>query len=336
MIKKILKRLFEPIDQKFKIRGHIRLVYNYWIDLLSYEKYSITFHVKDLKNKEAELILNYHGLEKGLLHNDIKEAFAKERIIKLHKLLSDDEIIKNISRSQIRIGFQVVCEYFEVQKSCGYDISSFYTEEQYNLYRSILGNLYIENQSGVIDWTDSDFYSKVNSNFESFAFSRKSIRNFTGEKIPDNLLNSAIQLANTAPSVCNRQASNVYLVEDKGLIDSVLSVQGGFRGYTENVRQLLILTNDRKYYYSIGERNQLYIDGGIYLMNLLYALHFYRIANCPIHWGKTIHDDRSLYNFIKIPDSEKIICMIPIGIAKKQFKTTLSLRRDVTENFIKL
>ncbi|MFT4071746.1 MAG: nitroreductase family protein [Dysgonamonadaceae bacterium] len=333
---KILKKLLGPINRRFKLKSQIELAYNYWIDFLLYRKYSIAFHVEDLKNKEAELILNYHGIEKGFLHNNIKAGFAKDRIIKLHRLLSDSEIIENINRSQIRVAFQVMCEYFELQKKYGYNISNFYTEAQYNSYRSTLDSLYNENESGVIEWTDSEFYSRVDSNFESFAFSRKSIRNFTGEKIPDNILSSAIQLANTAPSVCNRQASNVYLVENKSKIDKILNIQGGFKGYTANVNQLLILTNDRRYYYTNGERNQLYIDGGIYLMNLLYALHFNKIANCPIHWGKTIQQEKALNGIIAIPEAEKVICMIPIGISQKEFKTTLSLRRNFFENFFKL
>src|SRR5690606_473096 len=110
-----------------------------------------------------------------------------------------------------------------------------------------------------------------------------------------------------------------------------LDIQGGFKGYSENVSQLLIVTNDRKYYYTIGERNQLYIDGGIFLMNLLYSLHFYKIAHCPANWGKEIRDEDRLNKVIAFPESEKIICMIPIGIAVNQFKVTLSKRRNLSE-----
>lgn len=67
------------------------------------------------------------------------------------------------------------------------------------------------------------------------------------------------------------------------------------------------------------------------LMNLLYALHFYKIANCPVHWGKTVQEEKYLESVLTIPESEKIICMIPIGIAKEKFKVTLSQRRDLTE-----
>jgi nitroreductase len=77
----------------------------------------------------------------------------------------------------------------------------------------------------------------------------------------------------------------------------------------------------------------MYIDGGIFLMNLLYALHFYKIANCPANWGKIIQEEKLLNKYISIPEPEKIICMIPIGLIEEKFRVTLSKRRDVNELF---
>ncbi|MDD4781718.1 MAG: nitroreductase family protein, partial [Tissierellia bacterium] len=102
--------------------------------------------------------------------------------------------------------------------------------------------------------------------------------------------------------------------------------------YSDNLSQLIVLTSDRSYFYSIGERYQLYIDGGIYLMNLLYALHYYEIAACPAHWGMPIEADIKVQKIIGLNDSEKIICLIAIGKPVDEFKTTLSLRRSYNEN----
>jgi nitroreductase len=89
--------------------------------------------------------------------------------------------------------------------------------------------------------------------------------------------------------------------------------------------------SDRNYYYSIGERNQLYIDGGVFLMNLLYALHYYKIGACPAHWGFNYKQDKEIQKELNLSGSEKVICLIPIGIPKEEFKTTLSLRRKNEE-----
>lgn len=136
--------------------------------------------------------------------------------------------------------------------------------------------------------------------------------------------------------MCNRQACKVYLLEDKERIDKLLAIQGGLTGYTENINQVLLLTVDCNYFYTVGERNQLYIDGGMFLMNMLYALHFYKIANCPANWGKLIQEEKLLTGIVDISESEKIICVIPIGIAKDKFRVTLSQRRELNEVLVKI
>lgn len=318
-----------------KLGKRINLISNFYHDYILYKKYATAFSKKDLKNKEADLILNYHSLEKGMLFKKMKSGFAKNRILNLHKILNDKDIIKNAHRSQIKVGYQVICKYYELHQAKNLDISEFYTEAQYDFYKSVLQNGYDDCFSGIYSWSKNDFYHDVQSkSFADFAKSRQSIRDFTGEKINQERIKKAIEIANTAPSVCNRQASNVYLIENKTKIDEILKVQGGFTGYTDNVNQLLIVTNDRKFYYTVGERNQFYIDGGLYLMNLLYALHYLQIANCPANWGKTKKDEDKLKPWIDIPESEKIICLIPIGEATESFNTTLSKRRPIEETLI--
>jgi nitroreductase len=124
----------------------------------------------------------------------------------------------------------------------------------------------------------------------------------------------------------------VNLVDNKKKIDDILMIQGGLKGYSEKLSQLIVLTSDRNYFYSIGERYQLYIDGGIYLMNLLYALHYYEIAACPAHWGMPIESDKKVEKILGLNESEKIICLIAIGKPVAEFKTTLSTRRTCAEN----
>ena len=103
------------IDQKMSIS----LIRNYVSDYYYFRKYSLTFNKNGIKNKEANIILQYHGLEKGMLYDDMKSGFAPYRVKSLHFMLNDTEIISLINiRSQIRVGYQVMCKYY------GYTIQS--------------------------------------------------------------------------------------------------------------------------------------------------------------------------------------------------------------------
>lgn len=329
-IKFFLRPFYIPLIE-YTINS-INLYSNFSGDLILFKKYSLLFRNNNFENKEADIILNYHSIEKGMLFKNMKKGFAEYRIRNLHKILSNPDIIQNVNKSQVKVGYQIICRYYELHQDSNYDINDFYTKEQYEFYKSILAKNYHEDFNGIIEWSKKDFLNKNKEDFYQFAHSRKSVRDFSGDKIDLELIQNVVELANTSPSVCNRQASNVYLIEDKVKIDEILKIQAGFTGYSDNVSQLLVVTNDRKYYYTVGERYQFYIDGGLYLMNLLYALHYYGIGNCPANWGKTKNEDRSIRKIIDIPISEQIICLVPIGVLKEKFRTTLSVRRDFNEN----
>lgn len=332
-IRKILgeKRFIQLTAPLVYLRDLKNLHTNFYVDKKLYKKHSNVFRVNNFEKKEANIILYYHSIEKGFLFKNPKPKFAKEKIIRLHKYLKDKEIIQNVNLSQIRTGYSVVCKYYELHKEKEIAIESYFSEKDYQLYKGILDNYYSQDFHGIKTFTFDELYSKKDSNFLDFSNSRRSVRDFTGELINEQEIKKAVSLALNSPSVCNRQSAKVYLLQDKVKIDKVLKIQAGFRGYSENVNQLLIVTADRNYFYTVGERNQLYIDGGIFLMNLLYALHFYKIANCPANWGKTVKDDKLARKVVDITESEKIICLIPIGKAVDDIRVCLSERRTIDE-----
>lgn len=343
MVKKIFKEVIKATCSETtieKIRELRSLIFNlrtlplnYFHDLKLYYLHSNVFRIDSFEKIEAKIILDYHSIEKGLLFKKMKPRFAEVRIKNLHTNLNKDIVKSNINLSQINVAYQIMCEYYQLHQKIEFDISDYFTLEQYEFYRNSLNQTYSDIFNGSIEYQKEDFYKNNEDCFEIFSQSRKSIRNFTGEKIDISIIKKAVKLSLNAPSVCNRQSSKVYLFEDKKIIDEVLNIQGGMSGYTKNIHQLLILTTDRNYFYTIGERNQMFIDGGLFLMNLLYSLHFYKIANCPANWGKTMTEEKSLNKYIEIPESEKIICMIPIGVAEQDFRVPLSRRRDVNEIF---
>ncbi|MFB3390048.1 nitroreductase family protein [Flavobacterium sp. LAR06] len=332
ILRKIIKQIF-GINIILYIINFKDLLLNFIIDCRLYYNHSNVFKIENFNKKEAKVILNYHSIEKGFLYKNRKARFAQERVKNLHIFLHDKMIIEKSSLTQIRVAYQIMCEYYELHIKLQENILDYFNSNQYCFYKKILLTNYNESFSSTISYNNDEFYRFNENNFFDFSSSRRSVRDFTGELIDLKVIEKAISLALTAPSVCNRQTSKVYLLEDQVKIDKVLTIQNGFTGHTKNVRQLLIVTANRNYFFSVGERNQFYIDGGIFLMNLLYSLHYYRIAHCPANWGKTFKAENKLFKIIKIQKSEKIICMIPIGIAAANFNVTLSQRRDFNEIF---
>lgn len=335
-LKSIVKEIFG--DRLIKLFGRtkrnlinlILLVKNTYEDGKLFYKHSMVFRQNTFNKLESRIILHYHGLEKGFLHGKFKYRFGENRVKELIVLLKKEEVIKNKEKTQVAAAYLSMCKYYEKHKKDGVDISDFFSNEIYYYFQN-LSTLDLEI---VKPHTVESFFEFHNSNFLDFSKSRGSVRSFSGEKIPIETINKVIELAKTAPSVCNRQPNKIYYIDNKSKIEKIFEIQKGLKGYSDEIVQLLVLVSDRNYFYSVGERNQLYIDGGIFLMNLLYALHFYKIGACPAHWGLNKDEDKKIKVELNIKDSEKVICLIPIGIPKSNFLTTLSLRRNYDEILI--
>lgn len=304
------------------------LIINYFTDYRLYKVHSSIFKQDTFEKLESEITLRYHSIEKGFLHSSLRFKFAKKKVVELIKFLKDKNVIEHYEKAQIQSAFNCLCKYYDFHLSNNISISDFYSDEDYCLFKEKL----LINSDVVIRHTKDSYFSSVNKDFESFSNSRCSVRDFTGEKIPINLIQKVVDLANNAPSVCNRQPSSVYLLENKSIIDEILKIQGGLTGYSQKLEQLIVLTCNRNYFYSTGERNQLYTDGGIYLLNLLYALHYYNIGACPAHWGLPVHADSKARVILNLSNSEQIVCLVAIGVPHENFATTLSSRKKHDEN----
>lgn len=319
-----------------KYSPYITIFTNSLYDTYFFAKHSNVFLLNTLNKIEAKIILDYHSIEKGLLFENMRLGFAKEKIERLNQLLKKEIVRDNVHRSQILVGYKIMCEYYELHEKSGFNIDSYFPRSDYQLYCSILGGNYSTNFKGIIEYDKEDFYQNIKGSFEKFSSSRKSIRHFKEEMIEDELVEKAISLSLNAPSVCNRQPSKVYYIKDKKKIDQILDIQAGLNGFSQDIRQLLVVTTDVSYFYLVGERYQHYIDGGLFLMNLLYALHFHEIGTCPANWAKESGDEKAIKKIIPIKDCEKVICVVAIGKPKKNFRVTLSQRRDLSEVLTKI
>ena len=333
LIKKILIALLGK-KRYYQLRGSnitqvLSLIKNYYIDALLFYKHSSVFKKNTINKKESLIILGYHSLEKGLLHDPIRYRFGMEYVKKLIQTLNGKDVAMILDRSQIAATFLVLCTYYEKHKESNVDISDYFPDSTYKDFK----NYSSLKLTSVINHNIDEYFGSSNSDFSHFSYSRCSVRDFTGDSIALETIYKVIELAGNAPSVCNRQPVKVYYLNVKEKINEIFKLQGGLKGYDEKIVQLLIVVSDRNYFYTIGERNQMYIDGGIFLMNLLYALHFYKIGACPAHWGMDVYKDLKINTILNLSESEKVISLVPIGIPINNFKTTLSLRRTPEEIF---
>jgi nitroreductase len=196
--------------------------------------------------------------------------------------------------------------------------------------------------SGLLKWNDEGEISQdispqgepvvFEQNFvEKLFYSRRSVRDFDDSiTVSRDVLENAVRLAARSPSVCNRQAWKVRFIEDESLKKMSLSFQNGNAGFGD-VPIVGIVSADLRRFSGAGERNQAWIDGGIFSMSLVLALHGLGVASCMLNMSVQNKVERQLKKRFDIPSHEVIIMQIAIGYARPGYRVARATKNAIED-----
>ena len=166
---------------------------------------------------------------------------------------------------------------------------------------------------------------------EDFFLSRYSLREFLQKPVDLSDVKRVVSLALKTPSVCNRQGWHVYYTSEPGVIADALSHQKGNRGFGHKVPNLIIITTDLKAFMPGQEHYQHWIDGGLFSMSLIYALHSIGIASCCLNWSQSPAADKRLRKGFNIKNNHTIMMMLAFGYPDEENSVCASSRRPIEE-----
>lgn len=266
----------------------------------------------------AKIRLLVHSLEKGLSVKEQKPDFGKDKVSNLLDLLQLYQACdENPDPQVVVLAKAVLGSYAHNRITFGEDIS--FIPEVMQEKNTLAGSV--------------EYTRQPSQEFFHIAQNRHSIRTFSSDPISTERLFSAVKLAQTAPSACNRQATHVFACTDPEKIHQVVTKHGGMRGFT-NPGAILAITGNLRLYQNEYERNTVFVDGGIFLMNLLYALNANDLAACPIIWGAEPDNDSFLYRLLDIPESNEIISLVVVGnYPNEAVNIPCSLKRETNDIF---
>lgn len=326
-MKSLLKRIF-PVFlleyfRELCLRRDLKKSYNY--DYRRHLRHSVSNNrFPQREQLLSRIILEYHSVEKGLTMPEPRVGFGQKKIIDLCRNIID--YIKEYSQedTQIQHSLGVIKEYVDFHLSNGYKLDSSTDKAIKNLFE-ILSDRSFPSTSQVSS-NRSDYFAYSNSNFFEFSKSRRSLRSLKSVVVPLEKVTQVLSLAATTPSSCNRQPWRTYNFTNIDKISEILELQGGNRGFGHLVHNLIVIAASLYPYNHIQERNQAFIDGGMYAMNLLYSFHFYQLGACILNCSGTPEKDKRLRELCGIPDSEVMISIIIYGEPTDTFKTPISKR----------
>ena len=286
------------------------------------------FAQKDNMNKDnidSWLLFCSHVLEKSMSRLNFEPGHNIFRLEQINNLLNEyDENGYDKSSFAYLYAISALKEYIDLHKLNSYsvdkikDIIGFRYQEVITSKENIAGYKILKN-------TDKKDNKKIN--FKNIQQNRYSVREFSSKDVELGVIHKAIDLSTKSPSVCNRQPIRVHVIKNHEIIKNILKIQGGFDGY-EYPNCLLLLTADTRSYVGENERNQGFIDGGVFAMSLLLSLEYYGLAACPLHAMFDPEKDRSVKERLNIIAPEYLIMFIAVGHFNKENKVAISSRRS--------
>lgn len=286
----------------------------------------------DVPRVEARLIFDIHRLEKGLSHSKFKDGFGRGVLSEMaHRIQMLQKADSTFSENPIyQQALAVLHEYQKRNTADGYDLSTIRALFPADIWMA--AEQYSERppQAGAAVLKAREKENNFDKNFVTLAMERHSVREYSSQPVSQEILDAVYATAMKTPSVCNRQSVRVYEISNKQIIHRALQLQGGFNGYADPP-VLLFITSDIRAFMSFEERNEPFVDGGLFSMSLLYALEAYGLAACPLNAMFGDESDKKTRKLLDIPDYELPIMYIAVGNFPESVPVCLSTRKNYRE-----
>ncbi|MGX9346663.1 nitroreductase family protein [Microbacterium sp. KNMS] len=297
----VLRRAKRPLllaKMRHEVRREFRLDARRYLEHMAPADWLIGADARG-KHLEAQLTKDYHRVEKGLALKNPKRPFGADVERRLRMLLPQAEP----------------------------------TAPYVDHVSSAIDALAEWNEGGGVDSDVSPVREPRARGIEdaaTFFETRHSVRDFSDRPVDPALLHRAVELAINTPSVCNRQAWKIRLFEGADVVRA-LAFQNGNRGFREQIPALALVTVDTRYFAAASERNQAWIEGGLFSMSFVWALHALGLDSCMLNLSVLNRTAAGLRERFSIEDAELPIMMIAIGHGSEGHRRARSPRRLVEE-----
>lgn len=299
-----------------------RLLHEKWLEVLVLMKYIANGNRYHDQNKfHTDLTIRTHALEKGMSIGSVRVGFGQPKAL---ALLDDLQHYLSLGgeKAFVSESCSIINKYILFNEQLGADMINVKSKlhefcETNDINLSDMGGIYI------LDKHTTDLKSK--GTFDVFSQSRFSVRDFGSERIPLEWIEKALALAEKTPSACNRQSWKIHVYSNEMLRNRIFSLQGGCKGFSEDMQYAILICGDIRGY-NINELSQVYVDGGIYAMNLLYALHFEDVAAIPLTMAHKQNMIKRIKREMGLPENEMPILLVGVGSYKESYKVAVSQR----------
>lgn len=304
------------------------IIENYGYDMARYLAHSSTHIINmDPVALSSWLVSAFHGIEKGLTMETAKEGFGLRKIRPMIAAIRELERTGHggYATEGARGALQ---SYVRFNDERGLKIPDEF-ENEVRAFVDAMG--FSSFPGGAIAFSRDQIAAATDFDYDAFIQTRCSLRQYTGAPVPPETLENAVRQAIKSPRSCNREMRRVRVVYDPEIRDQLLSYHSGNRGFGHRLGAVLVISVDLREFDMVGERNQGWIDGGIFAMSLVMALHANRLGTCMLNWSVDCEQDKRLRAAFDIPDHEAIVTFLGVGQMPETYEVAASPSPEVRE-----
>lgn len=258
----------------------------------------------------ALLRRNIHRLEKGLIMQPRKTVFAEAYITETVAVYAAAMQQGQLCQQELCWATDVLQQYFTVVED-----NAIIAAARAQFYRF---KAFDETPAGTaVPYAHHTLpanpvsYSQLLTLFQR----RRSVRWYQQKPVESALLYQAIHAAALAPTACNRQPYQFYLINNAVKAADIAHCAMGTTGFAENIPCLIVVIGDLSAYEAERDRHVIYIDAALASMQLMLALESLGLQSCPINWPDTESRERELAQKLELAYWQRPVMLLATGYA---------------------
>lgn len=326
----VRNKLKEGVLKIFFPKSDTELVAHFIKEAVSFFKLTMKYNASvntddDIEKMQYTILRENHVIEKGMSMRTPRKGFGQHKVeALLERIKKYYDLYGTFDANFLLYPMSTIKGYIEYTENRGTEIPAIREKFESLSKEFNLGTL--NSCAGVVETTSKAIQEKCNSDFKSLLFSRHSIRYFAKEEVTKPVIVKALELAQRTPSACNRQGWKSHVFRGTESV-RLIKWQGGAYGFEDEMRHCILVTANLKAFLSY-EVHQAYVDGGLYAMNLINAIHSLGLGCIPLSCGFYEDKLKELKEF-GIPENEVPIVIIAFGKLQDNFHVAASTRKNI-------
>ena len=320
MLVKYIKRAFTLA------RSEIGLLHIFASDYWRFRKHAAPFRrFSNDSQRHAFLLMLLHSIEKGLALPSPKDFFGQDKrdlIIRTYNAIRFDDKTRWLHCYTLN----VMTTYLDHLVSAAAAPPEYI--ESIRQFTDSLQDKQPKTESigGTIETKSSHVPKWTRDEVVKFFESRHSTRKFRKGTINKEPLLLASQMAQSGPSACNRHPCKVHFIEKGETMERVLEMQKGNRGFGTEFSQVAVVTCDLSAALDATERNQPWVEGGLFSMSLILAFHSMGYGTCSLNWSAELAQDDAIRATGIVKEQDCVIMLIGLGLLRERYTVAASTR----------